>query len=83
MEEIEQQLFNSMQHEGLCDQHREGNKCFGSCVVDVNAEIAKNILQKALTAQRNKLRTKLRQALKEVHGSGNSRRILTQLLEEI
>ena len=30
-----------------------------------------------------KLRTKLRKALKEVHGGGNGRRLLEQILEDI
>lgn len=48
-----------------------------------NETTFKNYIRIILVGEEAIIKTKLTKALKEVHGGGNSRRVLTQLLENI
>lgn len=51
-QKLEEMLFDLMQHESSCENYRDKNayKCFGACVVDINAELVANFIEEKLDA---------------------------------
>lgn len=60
-EELERRFFELLQHDGQCDKYRDVGsfRCFGSCITDMNAEIAANYIAETLDSAFDKIRGNL------------------------